>query len=135
MRAVRRADWFSVVATDLFCGALGAIIILDAATPRNPRATEGLGNLSMSYTVENNGDCQETLIVAQLTVSGGSKSISSLGSDRDASGDCRKTIDLQELEGLTLDKVLLAKGPSHVEVRFTSRVKNWTCWTKTGECK
>lgn len=131
MRAVRRADWFSVVATDLFCGALGAIIILDAATPKKPKATEGPGNLFMSYAAE---ECQKTLIVARLSVTGSAKSVSSLGSDQD-SGDCHKLIDLPELDGLTIDKVLLAKGPSHLEIRFTSRVGSWVCSTRTGECR
>jgi len=31
----RRYDWFPVVATDMFCGLLGAVIILDAVSPRS----------------------------------------------------------------------------------------------------
>lgn len=30
----RRSDWFSIVATDLFCGVLAAVIILDAVSPK-----------------------------------------------------------------------------------------------------
>lgn len=30
----RRRDWFPIVATDLFCGVLAAVIILDAVSPR-----------------------------------------------------------------------------------------------------
>lgn len=132
MRAVRRADWFSVVATDLFCGALGAIIILDAATPRSPKATEGPGNLVMSYPAD---DCQKTLVVARLSVTGASKSVSSLGNDQEA-GWCRTPIDLPDLDGLTIDGVLLAKGLKHTEVIFESRLgRTWVCDTRTGKCQ
>jgi hypothetical protein len=135
MRAVRRADWFSVVATDLFCGALGAVIILDAATPKNPRATEGPGALVMSYYAK---DCQKTLVVARLSVTGAFKLVSSVGSEQD-SDTCRKFIDLQELDSLTIDRVLLAKGPNHLDVQFevqsTSGLGPWVCSTKTGECR
>ena len=132
MRTVRRPDWFSVVATDLFCGALGAIIIFDAATPKSPKATEGPGELVMSYSAE---DCQKTLVVARLSVTGASKSVTSIGSDRDRT-QCRKIIDLPELDGLTIDGVLLAKGQNHVEVQFERRLgRPWVCSTRTGECR
>lgn len=131
MKIVRRADWFSVVATDLFCGALGALIIFDAATPKNPKATEGPGFVVMSYYAE---DCQKTLIVVRLSTTDGIKAVSSLGSEQD-SGECRKIMDLSEVENLTADKVLLSKGPAHLEVRLSSRVGRWVCSTRTGECR
>jgi hypothetical protein len=132
MKTVRRADWFSVVATDLFCGALGAIMILDAATPKIPKATEGPGSLVMSYAAE---DCQKTLVAARLSTTDGIKLISSRGADEVSPGRCGITIDLPELDSLTIDKALLAKGPSHLEVQFTSHVGDWVCSTETGECR
>lgn len=34
----KRSDWFSIVATDLFCGVLAAVIILDAVSPKDVAA-------------------------------------------------------------------------------------------------
>jgi hypothetical protein len=45
----RKRDWFPVVATDLFCGVLAAVIILDAVAPKEASSQGGEALLTITY--------------------------------------------------------------------------------------
>lgn len=49
MLVLRKRDWFSVVATDLFCGVLAAVIILDAVTPKEASSAGSEVLLTLVY--------------------------------------------------------------------------------------
>jgi hypothetical protein len=45
----RKPDWFAVVATDLFCGVLAAVIILDAVAPKEESGAGSEILLTLTY--------------------------------------------------------------------------------------
>jgi hypothetical protein len=53
----RKRDWFPIVATDLFCGALCAVIILDAVTPKERGTVGDVLFVEISYPKGPLDDC------------------------------------------------------------------------------
>lgn len=45
----QRRDWFPIVATDLFCGVLAAVIILDAVAPKEQSSAGSEVLLTLTY--------------------------------------------------------------------------------------
>ena len=114
MRRRRKSDWFAIVATDLFCGALCAVIILDAVSKRAPSAIDGPGRLTLSHDRPDAG-CSSVLIVARLDSASGYHLLATTGSVA-VGGQCVADYDLPDLTGLQLRQVVLAKGTEDVVV-------------------
>jgi hypothetical protein len=67
----QRSDWFSIVATDLFCGALAAVIIFDAVSPKEPYAGRTATFISVEYTRPPKRTCHgATEVELGMTVDG-----------------------------------------------------------------
>jgi hypothetical protein len=49
MLAKRRRDWFPIVATDLFCGVLAAVIIFDAVSPREVSSAGKIAYMEITF--------------------------------------------------------------------------------------
>jgi hypothetical protein len=71
MRIRRRRDWFSIVATDLFCGVLAAVIIFDAVSPKESFSGGVPLLLTVRYDKPANHSCDSKNSVAiAFTVAG-----------------------------------------------------------------
>jgi hypothetical protein len=60
MRRIKRKDWFPIVATDLFCGALAAVIIIDAVTPKESGASPSPHLAVLEYKKDSRASCADT---------------------------------------------------------------------------
>lgn len=60
-----KSDWFAVVATDLFCGVLAAVIILDAVAPKEVSSSSSEVMLIMTYASSANA-CGKNDVVFQF---------------------------------------------------------------------
>lgn len=58
-----RRDWFPIVATDLFCGVLGAVIILDAVAPKEIGAAGEVALVEVSYQKQQKDDCTSSGVI------------------------------------------------------------------------
>jgi hypothetical protein len=115
MRGVRKGDWFSVVATDLFCGALCAVIILDAVSPRGTVLTEGPQQFRMSFTRPAGSRCVDYLLAVKAVSSERTEIITT----REAGifgTECVTSFDVSEAEDLHFESVLLARGSTDIDV-------------------
>ena len=71
MRIRRRRDWFSIVATDLFCGLLAAVIIFDAVSPKETFSGSLPLFLTVRYDKPAAHSCDSTSsVVIAFTVAG-----------------------------------------------------------------
>jgi hypothetical protein len=59
----KRRDWFSIVATDLFCGALAAVIILDAVSPKEVLASQVPILITVRYEKQRADQCGQIAAV------------------------------------------------------------------------
>ena len=133
MRRRRKSDWFSIVATDLFCGALCAVIILDAVSKRAPSMIEGPGGVVVSFPIPTGG-CQSVLAVGILDTAAGELLISTRGAQA-ASGRCTKTTDITDRTGAKVRRWLLAKGNGNfwIDVAIGTAVP-MNCHTGASAC-
>jgi len=133
MRKRRKADWFSIVATDLFCGALCAVIILDAVSQKAPSLIDGPGPLTLSFPVPASG-CSSVLVIAVLDAATGEHVMSSQGAGTNGSL-CVVDEDLPDLTSVRLRSIVLAKGTVDIDVRIADdKSFDVTCSTALLSC-
>lgn len=135
MRSARKSDWFSVVATDLFCGALCAVIILDATSPRQIAMTYGPGAVTMWFQAPDAG-CASVIVAASIVSGTNRVHLTSSGSTIE-DGKCGIALDIANKEDLNVESILLAKGSADLDVNFEDDERTFVrrCYTATGECK
>jgi len=140
----QRADWFSIVATDLFCGALAAVIILDAVSPKEAFAGRTSTFVSIAYTHPSGRTCRAASEV-ELSMSLDGNRISSLDGVpsivTDRPDECLVQILLQSVavQGVIKDiTVILAKypgAPAHIKVQPLGQGEiQFECFPTTVRC-
>lgn len=55
----RKRDWFPIVATDLFCGTLAAVILLDAVSPKITGSVGEIAFIELVSKAANGDDCTD----------------------------------------------------------------------------
>lgn len=134
MRRRRKSDWFAIVATDLFCGALCAVIILDAVSRKAPSLIDGPGRLSLSYQVPAGKPCSSFLVLALIDTAAGEYLVSTIRAANNG-GHCVTVEDVPDLTGARLRTMLLAKGVMDLDVNIRAgSVLDVTCNTGSPAC-
>jgi hypothetical protein len=133
MRRLRKSDWFSIVATDLFCGALCAVIILDAVSKKAPTLNDGPGRVSLSFPMPSDG-CESVLVIVMVDTAASEYMLSSMHAISDGI-TCVTQEDLPDLTAIRLRTALLAKGDTDFDVKLVvGSVPDVTCSTENTSC-
>ncbi|NEH61403.1 hypothetical protein [Rhizobium ruizarguesonis] len=119
----RRRDWFPIVASDLFCGALAAVIIMDAVAPKEPAIAEETAMFELAYA-RGADDCDDPHQVALSFVDGSNKAFNTLSGANAVNGAVDDKCVLQVLiEGVSAEgdlqelQVLILESPQGAAVK------------------
>lgn len=119
----RRRDWFPIVASDLFCGALAAVIIMDAVSPKEPAIAEETAMFELTYP-RGTSDCSDPHQLALSFLDGSNKRFNTLSRANAVNGAVDHNCVLQVLiEGVSAEgeiqepKVLILEGPQGADLK------------------
>lgn len=144
MSVRRKQDWFPIVATDLFCGILSAVIILDAATPKQSSSVGELAFVEIRHRAFNpKDDCKDVgrVVFTFVDINERLSTLAGAPSGENIDGECVVQATLPQVvsDGAVEDPFLLiAEGPVdgkpfQVKIR-SSRFAELTC-DQDGVCK
>ena len=141
MIARRSRDWFSIVATDLFCGILCAVIILDATTERAITRAAKDSIFTMTYAAVMGDRCGGGDVIFAFDV-GGETRYSTEARVPEATmgaGECVVSVfmpSIQEGEGIENPRIIVTAAAEP----FTASVHlhplgSFECQSSSGKCE
>jgi hypothetical protein len=131
-------DWFSIVATDVFCGLLCAVIVFDATSRKLPYFSAQPAAVNISYDTDRTADCTNEVVGVLFRGDGGSEVFyTTRGADGGNSGSCNIDVQVPDISELNRSNVMLIDGPSNTRVHLFDEVTNEqaACSTESGNCQ